>query len=108
MRDIKRTLHRLYGVDVSPNLICPETDGVTEELREWQDRPLDALYPILYIDARMNKVRSSGTVVHRPACLALGVDLDGRKHVLGVWLGDGGEGAKFSLTMLTLNPPTRR
>ena len=100
-RDIKRTLQRLYGVEVSPDLISRVTDGVTEELREWQHRPLDPLYPILYIDALMIKVRTSGTVVNRPAYLALGVDLEGRKQVLGVWLGDGGEGAKFWLTVLT-------
>ena len=100
-RDIKRTLHRLYGVEVSPDLISRVTDGVTEELREWQHRPLDAVYPILYIDALVIKVRTSGTVVNRPSYLALGVDLEGRKQVLGIWLGDGGEGAKFWLAVLT-------
>lgn len=100
-RDIKRTLHRLDGVEGSPDLISRVTDGVTEELREWQNRPLDPLYPILYIDALMIKGRTSGTGVNRPAYLALGVDLEGRKQVLGVWLGDGGEGAKFWLTVLT-------
>lgn len=100
-RDIKKALKRLYGVDVSPDLISRVTDGVVEELREWQNRPLDAVYPIMYIDALVIKVRTGGTVVNRPAYLAVGVDVAGRKHVLGVWLGDGGEGAKFWLAVLT-------
>lgn len=80
-RDIKRTLHRLYGVEVSPDLISRVTDGVTEELRKWQHRLLDTVYPILYIDALVIKVRTSGTLVNRPSYLALGVDLEGRKQV---------------------------
>jgi putative transposase len=59
------------------------------------------VYPILYIDALVIKVRTSGTVINRPAYLAVGVDVEGRKHVLGVWLGDGGEGAKYWLAVLT-------
>ena len=101
VRDIKKTLKRLYGVEVSPDLISRVTDGVLDELRDWQARPLDAVYPILYIDALVIKVRTSGVVTNRPAHLAVGVDVDGRKHVLGVWLGDGGEGAKFWLAVLT-------
>ncbi|MST34725.1 IS256 family transposase, partial [Acidimicrobiaceae bacterium USS-CC1] len=100
-RDIKKALKRLYGIDVSPDLISRVTDGVVEELREWQNRPLDAVYPIMYIDALVIKVRTGGTVINRPAYLAVGVDVAGRKHVLGVWLGDGGEGAKFWLAVLT-------
>jgi putative transposase len=100
-RDIRKTLKRMYGVEVSPDLISRVTDGVLDELKEWQGRPLDAVYPILYIDALVVKVRTSGVVINRPAYLAVGVDTDGRKHVLGVWLGDGGEGAKFWLTVLT-------
>jgi putative transposase len=100
-RDIRKTLKGMYGVDVSPDLISRVTDGVLDELKEWQHRPLDAVYPILYIDALVVKVRTSGVVVNRPAYLAVGVDVEGRKHVLGVWLGDGGEGAKFWLAVLT-------
>lgn len=100
-RDIRRELGRMYGVEVSPALISRVTDGIVEELNEWQVRPLDAVYPILYIDALVVKVRTQGTVVNRAAYLAVGVDVDGRKHVLGVWLGDGGEGAKFWLAVLT-------
>jgi putative transposase len=100
-RDIRRELRRMYGVEVSAELISRVTDGVLDELRDWQARPLDACYPILYIDALVVKVRSQGTVVNRPAYLAVGVDGDGRKHIMGVWLGDGGEGAKFWLSVLT-------
>jgi len=100
-RDIRKTLKKLYDVDVSPDLISRVTDGVVAELAEWQARPLDEVYPILYIDALVIKVRTSGTVINRPAYVAVGVDAEGRKHVLGVWLGDGGEGAKFWLSVLT-------
>lgn len=100
-RDIRKTLKRFYDVDVSPDLISRVTDGVLEELAAWQARPLDAVYPIVYIDGLVIKVRTNGTVINRCAYLAVGVDMEGRKHVLGVWLGDGGEGAKFWLTVLT-------
>ena len=100
-RDIRRELKRMYGVEVSPDLISRVTDGIVDELREWQNRPLDAVYPIVYIDALVVKVRTQGMVTNRPAYLAIGVDVEGRKHVLGVWLGDGGEGAKFWLAVLT-------
>ena len=100
-RDIRRELARMYGVEVSPALISKVTDGIIDELNEWQARPLAAVYPILYIDALVVKVRTSGTVVNRAAYLGVGVDVEGRKKVLGVWLGDGGEGAKFWLSVLT-------
>jgi putative transposase len=100
-RDIVKELRRMYGVEVSAELISRVTAGVVESLREWQSRPLDACYPILYIDALVVKVRTQAVVTNRPAYLAIGVDVDGRKHVLGVWLGDGGEGAKFWLAVLT-------
>ena len=100
-RDIRRHLAKIYGVDVSPELISRVTDGIIDELREWQTRPLDAVYPIVYIDALVIKVRDNGTVINKAAYVAIGVDVEGRKHVLGVWLGDGGEGSKFWLTVLT-------
>ena len=100
-RDIRRELARMYGVEVSPALVSRVTDGILDELSEWQNRPLDAVYPIVYIDALVVKVRTDGTVINRAAYLAVGVDVEGRKHVLGVWLGDGDEGAKFWLTVLT-------
>jgi transposase-like protein len=100
-RDIRRELARMYGIEVSPELISRVTDGVIDELREWQSRPLERVYPLLYIDALVVKVRTGGTVTNRAAYLAVGVDVEGRKQVLGVWLGDGGEGAKFWLAVLT-------
>jgi len=100
-RDIRKTLKRFYNVDVSPDLISRVTDGVLEELAAWQARPLDAVYPIVYIDGLVVKVRTNGHVINRCAYLAVGVDTDGRKHVLGVWLGDGGEGAKYWLSVLS-------
>ena len=100
-RDIRRELKRMYHVEVSPALVSKVTDGIIEELNEWQARPLEAVYPIVYIDALVVKVRTGGTVINRAAYLAIGVDTDGRKHVLGVWLGDGDEVAKFWLSVLT-------
>lgn len=100
-RDIRRELKRMYQVEVSPDLISRVTDSVVEELREWQNRPLDAVYPIVYIDALVVKVRTNGVVSNRPCYLAIGVDVEGRKHIFGVWLGDGGEGATFWASVLT-------
>ena len=86
----------------APQRCCPKSPyGILEELTDWQNRPLDKCYPILYIDAMIVKVRTNGTVINRPAYVVVGVDVDGRKHVLGVWLGDGGEGAKYWLSVLT-------
>lgn len=101
VRDIKRHLKRMYGADVSPELISRVTDGVVAELNEWQNRALDAVYPIVYIDALVIKVRHNGTVINKACYLALGVDVEGRKQILGLWLGDGDEGAKFWLGVLT-------
>ena len=100
-RDIRRQIRRMYHVDVSPDLISRVTDAVVDELREWQHRPLDPVYPIVYIDALVVKVRTQGKVVNRPVYLAIGVDVEGRKHIFGVWLGDGGEGASFWAAVLT-------
>jgi putative transposase len=101
VRDIRSHLEEIYGVDVSPDLISRVTDAVWEEIEEWRNRPLDAVYPILYIDALTVKIRD-GIVSNRPAYLAVGVDLEGRKQVLGIWIGDSdGEGSKFWLSVLT-------
>lgn len=101
MRDVQAHLADIYGVEVSPELISKVTDAVWDELIDWQNRPLDRLYPVLYVDALTIKVRDGGMVARRAAYLAVGIDLDGRKHVLGVWIGDGGEGASFWLGVLT-------
>ena len=100
-RDTQAHLADAYQVDVSPELISKITDSVLPELREWQSRPLDAMYPLLYLDAIVVKVRTDGKVTRRPVYIAMGVDLEGCKHVLGLWLGPGGEGAKFWLGVLT-------
>lgn len=93
-RDIQAHLAEVYGADVSPALISRVTDVVTDEITAWQTRPLDAFYAILYIDALVVKVRDGGTVDNKAAYLVTGVDIDGYKHVLGIWL-SGSEGARF-------------
>ncbi len=100
-RDIRAHLRELYDVDVSPDLISRVTDGVLEELQEWQSRPLDGVYPVVFIDALMVKIRD-GVVSNRPVYLAIGIDCDGAKQVLGLWVGPTtGESAKFWLTVLS-------
>jgi putative transposase len=100
-RDIGEHLADAYQVDVSAELISKITDAVLPELRAWQSRPLDEMYPILYLDAIVVKVRTDGRVTNRPVYIAMAVDLDGAKHVLGLWLGVGDEGAKYWLGILT-------
>lgn len=100
-RDTRAHLQEIYGVEVSPELISKVTDAVLPELRAWQQRPLDAVYPVLYLDAISVKVRSDHVVVNRPVYIALAIDIDGQKHVLGLWLGKGDEGAKFWLGVIT-------
>ena len=100
-RDIRAHLREMYGVDVSADLISRVTDGVLEELAEWQSRPLDAVYPVIFIDALMIKVRD-GVVTNRPVYLAIGIDCEGAKQVLGLWVGPTtGESAKFWLSVLS-------
>ena len=94
-------LQEIYGAEVSAELISKVTDAIVPELRAWQQRPLDAVYPILYLDAIVVKVRTDHVVVNRPVYIAMAVDVDGRKHVLGLWLGKGDEGAKFWLGVIT-------
>jgi transposase-like protein len=101
VRDVQAHIADVYRVEISPELVSRITDAVLPELREWQSRPLDPVYPILYLDAVVIKVRTDGRVRNRPVYVALAVDLDGRKHVLGLWLGSGDEGAKFWLAVLT-------
>ena len=101
VRDIRAHLRELYDVEVSPDLISRVTDGVLEELTEWQGRPLDAVYPVVFIDAIMVKIRD-GVVANRPVYLAIGIDCDGAKQVLGMWVGAStGESAKFWLSVLS-------
>jgi len=99
-RDIQGHLEEIYGVEVSPALISNVTDAVVEEVRTWQNRPLDAVYPILYLDALHVKIRDAGHVQNRAIYVALGVQLEGQKEVLGLWAGQA-EGAKFWLQVVT-------
>jgi putative transposase len=100
-RDVQAQIADTYQVEISPELVSRITDAVLPELREWQTRPLDPIYPILYLDAIVVKVRTDGRVTNRPVYVALGVDIEGRKHVLGLWLGTGNEGAKYWLGLLS-------
>jgi putative transposase len=99
-RDIRAHLAEVYGAEVSPALVSRVTDVVADEITAWQTRPLDPVYPILYIDALVLKIRDGGTVDNKAAHLVIGVDLDGYKHVLGIWI-QSAEGAKFWLSVLT-------
>jgi transposase-like protein len=100
VRDIRSHLAGIYGVEVSADLISKVTDAVTDELTTWQNRPLDAIWPIIYIDALWVKIRS-GSVSSKPVYLAVGVDMDGRKDVLGLWVGSEGEGATTWMAVLS-------
>jgi putative transposase len=101
-RDIKDHLLEVYGAEVSHDLISNVTDVVHDEIKTWQNRPLDQLYVIAYIDALVVKIRTNGVVANRPAYIVTGVDVEGFKHVLGVWIGPTeGEGKAYWLTVLT-------
>ena len=99
-REIKAHLEEIYGVEVSPDLISSVTEAVIEEVREWQTRPLEAVYPIVYLDALRVKIRIDGQVQNRCIYLAIGVNLEGRKETLGLWTAEN-EGARFWLSVLT-------
>lgn len=99
-REIQGHLEEIYGVEVSPALISIVTDAVAEEVRIWQNRPLDAVYPIVYMDAIRVKARGNGHVANKAVYLAIGVNLDGAKEVLGMWVSEN-EGAKFWLQVVT-------
>lgn len=99
-REIKAHLEEIYGVEVSPDLISTVTDAVIDEVRTWQSRPLDAVYPILYLDALQVKVKDQGRVSNKAIYLAIGVNMSGIKEVLGMWASEN-EGAKFWLGIIT-------
>lgn len=98
-RDIQGHLEEMYGVEVSPVLISNVTDAVLDEVRTWQNRPLDAVYPIVYLDALVVKMREEGTVQNRAVYVAIGISMEGQKEVLGLWT-SANEGAKFWLSVL--------
>jgi transposase-like protein len=100
-RDIQATLHELYGVEVSAATISSVTDKVWGLVEAWQNRPLAAIYPIVYLDAIHLKLRREGKVVNTAVYVVLGVDLEGQRDVLGHWVGDGAEGSNFWLSVVT-------
>src|ERR671913_907178 len=98
-REIQGHLRELYGLEVSPDLVSAVTDAVLDEVAEWQNRPLEALYPLVFLDAIRVKVRDEGTVRNKAVYVALGVRPDGTKEVLGLWI-EQTEGAKFWLRVM--------
>ncbi len=99
VRDIQGHLHEMYGVDVSAALISEVTDSILDEVKAWQDRPLEPLYPIVYLDALMVKMRQDGKVDNRAVYTAIGINMEGEKSVLGLWV-NATEGAKFWMSVL--------
>lgn len=99
-REIVATFKEMYDADVSPTLISKVTDAVKEQVTEWQNRQLDTLYPIVYMDCIVVKVRQNGRVINKAVFLALGINTEGQKELLGMWLAEN-EGAKFWLSVLT-------
>jgi putative transposase len=99
-RDIQSHLSEIYGTEVALSLISSVTDAVVDEIAGWQSRPLDRVWPFVFLDALVIKVRDQGVVQNKSAYLALGVGVDGRKEVLGLWL-ESTEGAKFWLKVIT-------
>jgi len=100
VREIQAHLEEMYGTEVSPALISSVTDAVLDEVKAWQSRPLDALYPVVYLDCIHVKVRDAGAVRAKAVYLALGINLDGEKELLGIWISQT-EGAKFWLQVVT-------
>ena len=99
-RDIQRHLQQVYGVEVSPETISNITESVMADVREWQNRPLEKSYPILFLDALRVNSRQDGKNINKALYVALSINWDGRKEVLGLWLADT-EGAKFWMSVLT-------
>ncbi|WNF28790.1 IS256 family transposase [Streptomyces sp. C11-1] len=98
--EVQAHLAEVYGADVSRQTISTITGKVLEGMAEWQNRPLDAVYPVVFIDAIHVKIRD-GAVANRPIYVALAVTVEGRRDILGLWAGDGGEGAKHGTHILT-------
>lgn len=99
-RDIVDAFKEMYNADISPALISKVTDAVIDEVLTWQNRPLDAIYPIIYLDCIMVKIQQDKRVINKAVYLALAVTLEGKKELLGLWLSEN-EGAKFWLSILT-------
>lgn len=108
VRDIVHHLRQVYGTELSAETVSRITDQVLEEVKAWQARPLEAVYPVVFLDALVVKVRDNHTVANKPAYLAVGIDADGDKHVLGIWLArtpqqatTAAEGAKFWASVMS-------
>lgn len=99
-REIVATFKEMYDADVSSTLVSKVTDAVLEQVIEWQSRPLDEVYPIVYLDCIVVKIRQDKQVINKSVYLALGVNMEGQKELLGMWLSEN-EGAKFWLNVLT-------
>jgi transposase-like protein len=100
-RDIQDTMQDLYGIEVSAGTISAITDKVWALVEEWQNRPLETIYPIIYLDGLYVKLRQDGKVENCAVYVVLGIDLEGRKDILGQWVSQGSEGANFWLSVLT-------
>ena len=99
-REITQVFKEMYGADVSPTLVSKITERVIDDVTRWQARPLDAIYPIVYLDCIVIKIRTDMRVINKSFYLALGINLDGHKELLGIWISEN-EGAKFWLSVLT-------
>jgi transposase-like protein len=99
-RDISAAFEDMYGTQISAGLVSKITGHVMERVIEWQNRPLDAIYPIVYLDCIVLKIRHEKRVINKSVYLALGINVDGQKELLGIWIAET-EGAKFWLSVLT-------
>lgn len=99
-RDIVNAFDEWYGAEISPSLVSRVTNAVIEEIVEWQSRPLDAIYPIVYLDCIVVKIRQDKRIINKSIFLALGINTDGQKELMGMWIAEN-EGAKFWLSVLT-------
>lgn len=98
-REIQDHLENLYGIDVSPTLISNVTNKILPLIQEWQNRPLQSVYAVVYLDAVHFKVKQDGHIINKAAYMSIGIDLEGKKDVLGMWIGEN-ESAKFWLNVL--------
>jgi transposase-like protein len=98
--EVEAHLMETYGTEISRETISKITDAMLDEADSWQNRPLDRVYPVVFIDALVVKIRD-GQVTNRPVYAAIGVTVDGKRDILGLWIGNGGEGAKYWLQVLT-------
>lgn len=99
-RDIVATFEEMYGAEISAGLVSQVTNSVMEKVIEWQNRPLDAVYPVVYLDCIVLKIRQDKRVINKAIYLVLGVNIEGHKELLGMWVSEN-EGAKFWLSVLT-------